>query len=241
MEKLKFSELKDYLIIDIETVPQYKNFYELPDMMKEFWKKKMANQIEKGLSPEGLYERAGIYAEFGKIICICVGYFVINESEIGLRVKAFYGDDEKKLLEEFCELVQEHFSSEFNVLAGHNVKEFDFPYIARRCLLNNIIIPSILDTSGKKPWEVQHIDTMELWKFGDYKSFTSLDLLAYIFGIDSPKSEMDGSQVYSAYWEEGDIEKIKRYCMRDVATVAQLILRFRNMSLLKEENISFTN
>lgn len=241
MQKLRLSDLKDYLIVDIETVPQYRDFSELPDLMKEFWKKKFANQIAEGLSPEGLYERAGIYAEFGKIICICAGFFVVNDNQIALRVKAFYGDDEKKLLGEFCEVVEKNFSSEFNVLAGHNVKEFDFPYIARRCLVNGIRIPSILDTSGKKPWEVQHIDTMELWKFGDYKSFTSLDLLAYIFNIDSPKLDMDGSKVYSVYWEERDLEKIKNYCLRDVVTVAQLILRLQNLTLLKEENISFVN
>jgi DNA polymerase elongation subunit (family B) len=240
MQRLKETDLTKLLIIDVETVPQYKSYDDLPDKAKELWNRKMKYQMEQGVSPGILYNRAGIYSEFGKVICICAGYFT-SDNDPELRIKAFYGDDEKTLLQEFSDIVNSNFSADGNVLAGHNCREFDFPYIARRCLVNGLQIPSMLDTSGKKPWEVQHIDTLDLWKFGDFKSYTSLDLLAYIFKIDSPKCDMDGSIVYRVYWEENDIERIKNYCMRDVVTVAQLLLRFRGMDILSQEKIKFVN
>ena len=233
--------LKNILVLDIETVPQYAAYDELPEQWKELWKKKMARDIKEGLTPDGLYQRAGIYAEFGKIICICAGYFFENGSGLQFKVKAFYGDDEKKLLEEFSEALNKSFSTDEHLLCGHNSKEFDFPYIARRCLINGLPIPYLLDNAGKKPWEVQLIDTMDMWKFGDYKSFTSLNLLAAVFGIESPKDDIDGSQVWSTYWIDKDLERIKNYCMKDVVTDAQLLLKFKGMELLKPENISFTN
>ena len=233
--------LKNVLVLDIETVPQYAAYEELPEAWKELWKKKMARDIKEGLTPDGLYQRAGIYAEFGKIICICAGYFFENGRGLEFRVKAFYGDDEKKLLEDFSEALDKGFSTEEHLLCGHNSKEFDFPYIARRCLINGLPIPYLLDNAGKKPWEVQLIDTMDMWKFGDYKSFTSLNLLAEVFGIESPKGDIDGSQVWSTYWIDKDLERIKNYCMKDVVTDAQLLLKFKGMDLLKPENISFTN
>ncbi len=234
--------LKNVLVLDIETVPQYSSYEELPEVWKELWKKKMQREIKEGLTPDGLYQRAGIYAEFGKIICICAGYFYTNGGEgLGFKVKAFYGDDEKKLLEEFCEMLDKNFSSDDQLLCGHNSKEFDFPYIARRCLVNRVPIPILLNNSGKKPWEVQLLDTMDLWKFGDYKNFTSLNLLAAIFGIESPKDDIDGSQVWSTYWIDKDLERIKTYCMKDVVTVAQLLLKFKGMELLNSDSVSFIN
>ncbi|MCI0448576.1 MAG: 3'-5' exonuclease [Chlorobi bacterium] len=233
--------LKNVLVIDIETVPQYASYFELPEPWKELWKKKMQRELKEGLSPEGLYQRAGIFAEFGKIICICAGYFYDNGDGLSFKVKAFYGDDEKKILAEFCETLNKSFSTDEHMLCGHNSREFDFPYIARRCLVNGVEIPHLLNNSGKKPWEVQLLDTMDMWKFGDYKSFTSLNLLAEVFGIESPKNDIDGSVVWSTYWIEKDLERIKNYCMKDVVTVAQLLLKFKGLELLKEENISFTN
>jgi len=233
--------LKNILVLDIETVPQHGSYEELSDEWKELWKKKMQRELKEGLTPEGLYQRAGIYAEFGKIICICAGYFYDNGGGLSFKVKAFYGDDEKKLLADFSDTLGKSFNTEDHLLCGHNSKEFDFPYIARRCLVNGLAIPYLLDNSGKKPWEVQLIDTMDMWKFGDYKNFTSLNLLAAIFGIESPKGDIDGSQVWSVYWQEKDIERIKNYCMKDVVTVAQLLLKFKGMELLKAENIGFSN
>jgi DNA polymerase elongation subunit (family B) len=233
--------LKNVLVIDIETVPQHSSYSELSPEWKELWKKKVQRELKEGLTPEGLYQRAGIFAEFGKIICICAGYFYDNGGGLSFKVKAFYGDDEKKVLTEFCDTLNKSFSTDEHMLCGHNSREFDFPYIARRCLVNGVEIPFLLNNSGKKPWEVQLLDTMDLWKFGDYKSFTSLNLLAEVFGIESPKNDIDGSVVWSTYWIDRDLERIKNYCMKDVVTVAQLLLRFKGMELLKEENIGFTN
>jgi len=238
---LEKTDLKKILVIDIETVPQLAGYEELSEEWKELWQKKMQRELKEGLTADGLYHRAGIYAEFGKIICICAGFFYDNGSGLSFKVKAFYGEDEKKLLGEFSELVNNSFSAADNLLCGHNSREFDFPYIARRCLVNSLPIPAVLDNSAKKPWEVQHIDTMDMWKFGDYKSFSSLNLLAAVFGIDSPKDDMDGSIVWSVYWLDRDLERIKTYCQKDVVTVAQLLLKFKGMQPLKQENVSFTN
>jgi DNA polymerase elongation subunit (family B) len=234
-------DLKKLLVIDIETVPQYAGYNELPQAWKELWAKKMQRELKEGLTADGLYQRAGIYAEFGKIICICAGFFYEEGNTLSFKVKAFYGDDEKQLLSGFNELLNKSYNTPEHVLCGHNSREFDFPYIARRCLVNDLPIPPVLDNAGKKPWEVQHIDTLDLWKFGDYKSFSSLDLLAAVFGIESPKGDMDGSMVWSAYWIDKNIERIKTYCMKDVVTVAQLLLKFKGMDLLKKENVSFIN
>jgi hypothetical protein len=233
--------LKNVLVLDIETVPEYPSFDDVPEEWKELWAKKIQREVKDGITAGDLYNRAGIYAEFGKIICICAGYFFENGNGLSFKVKAFYGHEEKLLLEEFGEALNKNFNTEQSLLCGHNSKEFDFPYISRRCLVNGVPIPYLLDNSGKKPWEVQLLDTMDLWKFGDYKSYTSLNLLAALFGIASPKDDIDGSQVWSVYWNDRDLERIKTYCMKDVVTVAQLLLRFKGMELLKKENISFLN
>ncbi len=233
--------LKNVLVLDIETVPEYPVYADLPEEWKELWCKKMQRDIKDGKTAEELYNRAGIYAEFGKIICICAGFFYDNGGGLNFKVKAFYGHEEKEVLSEFIDALNKNFNAEGSLLCAHNGKEFDFPYMARRCLVNGLQIPYLLDNTGKKPWEVQLLDTMDMWKFGDYKSFTSLNLLAALFGIPSPKDDIDGSQVWSVYWVDKNIERIKTYCQKDVVTVAQVLLKFKGMELLKEENISFTN
>ncbi|HMS64192.1 MAG TPA: 3'-5' exonuclease [Ignavibacteria bacterium] len=230
-------DLKNVLVLDIETVPQYSSYDQLEETWQKLWSKKMNTHIKDGVTAADIYDRAGIYSEFGKIICISVGVFNYKNDEYSFHLKSFYGDDEKSLLIEFSELIN---SKDF-ILCGHNSKEFDFPYIARRCLINGIQIPKLLDNAGKKPWEVYHLDTMDLWKFGDFKSFTSLNLLAAVFGIESPKGDIDGSQVWSVYWKDKDIERIKTYCQKDVVTVAQLLLKFKGMELLKDENLIYKN
>ena len=231
-------DLTKILILDIETVPQYSNFSELPERWKDLWEKK-ANTINKdGLqTTDELYPRAGIYAEFGKIVCISVGYFGSSGRTYQFRVKSFYGHNEADLLEDFCRMISRHFNEPDNLLCAHNGKEFDFPYIARRCVINKIQLPDALNTAGKKPWEIRHLDTMELWKFGDYKSYTSLDLLAALFNIETPKDDIDGSQVWKVYWQENNVERIKTYCQKDVVTVAQILLSFRNESKLTEADV----
>ena len=238
---LQHLDLTKVLIIDIETVPQFPSFDLVPATWQKLWDKKATFlKRDDGQTTDSIYPRAGIYAEFGKIICISAGFFTRSGNEWNFRVKSFYGDDEKILLKEFCELLERHFNNPDNLLCAHNGKEFDYPYISRRCLINGIDIPNILDLAGKKPWEVQHLDTLELWKFGDYKSFTSLELLAAAFNIPTPKDDIDGSMVWEVYWKEKDLERIKIYCQKDVVTTAQLLLRFRNEKILDDGNVIFS-
>ena len=226
------------LFLDIETVSAYKSFSELSPRMKELWTKK-AKSLSKSEddTPEELYKRAGIYSEFGKIVCISVGFMVEKDNQRFFRLKSFYGDDEKTLLKEFNDLLFKSFTAENQYLCGHNAKEFDFPYIARRSLINGLKLPPQLNISGKKPWEIKHLDTMDLWRFGDYKSYTSLNLLTAVFDIPTPKDDIDGSQVGKVYWEEHNIERIAKYCQKDVLAVAQLFLRYKGEELIADENI----
>ncbi|MBP7510520.1 MAG: 3'-5' exonuclease [Bacteroidia bacterium] len=231
-------DLTKILILDIETVPQFPHLSELPERWKYLWAKKAAN-IKKNQedTEEDIYPKAGIYPEFGKIICISCGYFSSSGRSYQFRVKSFYGDDEAKLLSEFSQLLERHFSEPGSSLCAHNGKEFDYPYIAKRCLLNGLEIPTLLNIAGKKPWEINLLDTMEIWKFGDYRNYTSLELLAAAFNIPTPKDDIDGSMVWSVYWLEKDLERIKTYCQKDVITVAQLMLKFRGEPCLENEQI----
>ena len=226
--------LEKVLFLDIETVPAVYNFDNLDPKTQDLWSLKtrfIQEREEKG--PDEVYEKAGIYAEFGKVICISTAFVNGNS----LRVKSFYGDDEKILLKDFAELLDRYFHGADQYLCGHNIKEFDIPFMARRMLINGLELPNMLDLAGKKPWEVKHLDTMELWKFGDYKHFTSLSLLTHIFGIPTPKDDISGSDVSRVYWEEQDLERIKVYCEKDTVAVAQLFMRFKNMPLIKNEFI----
>lgn len=233
-------DLTKVMILDIETVSQFKTFEHLPDYWKELWTHKNKYKIKEEVTPSSIYKDAGIQAEFGKIICISVGHFLIN-NELSFRVKSFYGHDESVILKELTEMLDKNFNSDEHFLCAHNGKEFDFPYIARRCLINGLKIPSILNNSGKKPWEVRLLDTMDLWKFGDYKNYTSLKLLAACLNLESPKDDIDGSMVGSVYWEENNLERIKKYCQKDVVTTAQVLLKFKGMEILKNDFVIFTN
>jgi len=232
---LKDLNLDDVLFLDIETVPAYADFDQQPDRFKTLWEKKaeLLRRNEPETTPDELYKRAGIYAEFGKIVCISCGFTNGNE----FRIKSYYGDDEKILLQEFADLLNRHYSTNRHLLCAHNGKEFDFPYIARRMLINSLELPGILNLAGKKPWEVRHLDTMELWKFGDYKHYTSLDLLAAIFEIPTPKDDIDGSMVGQVYWEEKDLDRIVKYCQKDVLTIAQLLQRYLGLPLFNDEHV----
>lgn len=214
------------LFLDIETVPQTDNWDLLSERSKDLWAKKTAFQRNNNeISAEEFYhERAGIMAEFGKIICISCG-IVVNENYI--HIKSFYGDDEQKILQEFNTLLKDNYYKPDHLLCAHNGKEFDFPYIARRMIIHQIEVPRILQLFGKKPWEIPHLDTMELWKFGDYKHYTSLDLLANIFEIPTSKDDIDGSQVAKVYYEDNNIERIKEYCEKDVITLINVFRKMR--------------
>ncbi|NQV77073.1 MAG: 3'-5' exonuclease [Lutibacter sp.] len=232
--KINFENI---LFLDIETVPETENFTDLTKTKQELFALKTQYQRKEDFSPEEFYNRAGIWAEFGKIVCISVGYFTnFNSKERVFRVTSFFGD-EVKLLEDFKNLLNSHFNKPQHILCGHNGKEFDFPYIARRMIIHQIELPEKLNLFGKKPWEIPHIDTMELWKFGDYKHFSSLKLLTSILGIPSPKDDIDGSEVGTVFYKEKNIERIVKYCEKDTVAVAQLLLRFNNQPLIDELNI----
>ena len=236
---LELLNLENVLFLDIETVPMVPSYEELPLNYKKHWDRKadfMPRRPED--TPKEMFARAGIFAEFGKVICISVGSMKYSEGRNTFKLKSFYGDDEKVLLTEFVEMMNKHSSRKEPMLCGHNIKEFDIPFLSRRLMVNGIRFPSLLDLAGKKPWEVSHMDTMELWKFGDYKNFTSLDLLATIFNIPTPKDDIDGSDVARVFYEEKNIERIKTYCQKDVVTVAQLMLKYQGKPLIKEEDIS---
>jgi len=231
------TNLKNILFLDIETVPQEENWNQVSEESKQLFDKKTAYQRKEDVAVEDFYERAGIWAEFGKIICISVAYFVEKEKKKQLRVTSFYGDDEHQILIDFKQLLDSHFNKEYHLLCGHNGKEFDFPFIARRMIVNRIDLPKKLNLFGKKPWEIPHLDTMELWKFGDYKHFSSLKLLTSILGIPSPKDDIDGSEVAKVYYQEKNIDRIVSYCEKDTIAVAQILLRFNNEPILQEDEI----
>ena len=228
--------LDNILFLDIETVPEQSNFGLLDSEMQDLWAHKTQYQRKDEFSSEDFYDRAGIWAEFGKIVCISVGYFTSKSDIRNFRVTSFFGD-ECKILNDFINLLNNHFFQPQHVLCGHNAKEFDFPFIARRMIINNIAIPKKLDLFGKKPWEIPHLDTLELWKFGDYKHYTSLKLLTKILGIPSPKGDIDGSQVGHVFYVEKDIDRIVTYCEKDVIAVAQIYLRLRRDDLLVDDEI----
>lgn len=233
-----------YLIfLDIETVSQNQSFGDLDDRFQELWVKKadLLNRNEE-YDPSAFYfDRAGIYAEFGKIVCISIGMLYYDEEdELNLRVKALYDHDEKALLESFVSTFEKLDQSKIQ-LCAHNGKEFDFPYLSRRMLIHQIALPDYLDLSGKKPWEVQHLDTLHMWRFGDWKSFTSLDLLTKVFDIPSPKQDIDGSDVNRVYYEENDLDRIAHYCNQDVVATVQVFLRMKGREILPEEKITITN
>lgn len=225
-------QLEHILFIDIETVPLVYHYHELGEATRELWDKKWS--YSKDLTPVQQYTKAGIYAEFAKIVCIGVGFF--NEGKF--RLKTVAGDDEAALLQEFSTLLGQ-FKKGKGTLCAHNGKEFDYPFICRRLIINGLPLPKPLQIQGFKPWQVEHIDTLELWKFGDVKNFTSLNLLAHILNIPSPKDEIDGSMVAKTYYEEKDLKKICDYCMKDVVTVARVYQRFKGQAVLRDEDVIF--
>ncbi len=225
--------LEKILFLDIETVPLIYKYTDLDETTRALWDKRW--QYLKETTGEQQYAKAGIYAEFARVLCIGLGYY--NGKKF--RVTTIISDNEKEVLEKFANLLSEHFNTAQHLLCAHNGKEFDFPFLCRRFLINNMPLPRVLQLQGKKPWEVNHIDTMELWKFGDIKNFSSLNLLAHIFGIPSPKQDLDGAQVSKTYYEEKDLKKIGDYCRGDVITLARIYNRFAGLGNLASEDIIF--
>lgn len=232
-------QLKNTLFIDIETAAQHAEFKDVDERLQKHWERKASFLKNDGeLSPAEMYvDRAGIYAEYGKVICISFGGFYEENEELKLRVSSFCGDDEKEILSKFITIVEKHRAKNSLLLCAHNGKEFDFPYLCRRIVLNGLPLPVILQLSGKKSWNIPHLDTLEMWKFGDYKHFVSLDLLATLFDIPSSKQEIDGSMVNHTYHVEKDIDRINRYCIADVKVLSQLYLKMNGRDILPEDNI----
>jgi 3'-5' exonuclease len=229
--------VEDVLFLDIETIPAESSYEALDPIMQKLWEKKSKQFRTPEQTSGDVYERAGIYSEFGKIICISVG-LIKEKNPFSFRLKSFYGKDEKTILADFSAMLTKFSgANRETLLCAHNGKEFDFPYIARRMIINSLQIPGVLDNAGKKPWEVKHLDTMDLWKFGDYKNYTSLDLLTSVLGIPTPKDDIDGSMVAGIYYEENNLERIVRYCEKDVLAIAQVLLRFMNLPQISAEKI----
>ncbi|MBL7701094.1 MAG: ribonuclease H-like domain-containing protein [Ferruginibacter sp.] len=231
--------LENLLLIDIETVSEHPVFNELSDDWKALWQEKVQRQLPENVTAEEFYpQRAGVMAEFSKVICISVGYFKRNGKDMALRVKSFYGDDEKILLQDFIAALQKMEANNNKwSFCGHNIKEFDIPFICRRLVINSLSIPPFLDFQNMKPWETNMIDTFQYWRFGDYKHYTSLKLLAAALKVPSPKDDIDGSMVGDVYWKEKNLDRIVTYCQKDVVTTANIVLRFKNMELLREDGV----
>lgn len=227
------TNIENILFLDIETVPTVYKYSDLTETTKELWDKKW--QFNKEVSPEQQYMKAGIYAEFAKVICIGLGFY--NKGKF--RVTTYASANESEILQKLSDLLKQHFYSDKHLLCAHNGKEFDFPFLCRRFLINNLPLPKLLQLQGLKPWQVNHIDTMDLWKFGDIKNFSSLNLLAHVFGIPSPKDDMDGSMVGKTFYEDNDLEKISQYCIKDVITLARVYNRFAGLGNLADDDIIF--
>jgi uncharacterized protein YprB with RNaseH-like and TPR domain len=228
-------KLENILFLDIETAPITYKYAELAPAVKDLWDKKWAYNPEN--NPAELYSKAGVFAEFSKVICIGLGFYYKGK----FRVKSIVNDDEKKLLSEFAELIKTHFNKkDEHFLCAHNGKEFDYPFLSRRMIINNVPFPRNFQLQGKKPWDVKHLDTMELWRFGDVKNFTSLNLLAHVLGIPSPKDELDGSMVGKVYHEEKNIDKIRTYCLKDVVTLSRVYSKYTGQKTVEEHDIVYT-
>jgi predicted PolB exonuclease-like 3'-5' exonuclease len=244
---MQHNELQKIMFLDIETVPQTSDFSELPGELAHLWEDKFAvihkripeKYTEETTAAEGFNNSAGIYSEFGKIVCISVGFIHFQGNEMNFRTKSFAGVDEKLLLSDFIQLILKFCTTKEQTLCGHNIKEFDIPFICRRLLINGLPLPPIFQISGKKPWEINFIDTLELWKFGDYKNYTALKLLTAVFGIPTPKDDIDGSQVAHVFYKEQNIDRISLYCQKDVLATAQVFLRLNGLDLIKSTNIQF--
>ena len=235
LKNLNYSKI---LFFDIETVPIKYDFKDLDERGQQLWSKKTRFiQERENLNAEEVYEKAGIYAEFGKVVCISLGFILQKDGETQIRLKSIANEEEQVLLQEFIDLLNSYYTAPDFLFCAHNGKEFDIPFLCRRIQINGKKIPNILNVSGKKPWEIKHLDTMELWKFGDFKNYTSLDLLSYVFNIPTPKDDMDGSQVAKVFYEDKDLDRIIHYCEKDVVATIQLFRKYQGESIINEEFI----
>lgn len=235
------------LFLDIETVSGAATYDDLDDNFKYLWGlkapgvlKRYGEELTEEENAASYIDKAAIYAEFGKIVCISVGaVYRDKDKRLKIRLKSFANRDEKILLQDFNAMLDQYYGDvKRQFICGHNIKEFDVPYMCRRIVVNQLPLPRMLQITGKKPWELDHLlDTMTLWKFGDYKSYTSLKLLAGVLGFPTPKDDIDGSQVGRVFWEDDDLERIATYCEKDVLATAQLFFRYQRKPLLEEDQV----
>ncbi|MDR2963722.1 MAG: 3'-5' exonuclease [Bacteroidales bacterium] len=237
MQAISRIDISKILFLDIETVPLCASLSEVSEEERVLWEQKSKRLQTGDIAPEELYKKAGIFAEFGKIVCISVAFVLQKGSKLQVRVRSFAGHNEKQILEDFMALVRTYFNSGKTLFCAHNGMEFDFPYLGRRALINGISIPKMLDARGKKPWEMPFLDTLDMWRFGDYKNYTSLKLLTHVFGIPTPKDDIDGSMVCDVYWQEQDLQRIVSYCQKDVIAILQLFRKYRCEDLIPEDAI----
>jgi uncharacterized protein YprB with RNaseH-like and TPR domain len=235
LKNINYSKI---LFFDIETVPLKYDFKNLDERGQDLWSKKTRFiQERESLNAEEVYDRAGIYAEFGKVVCISMGFVLQKEGETQIRLKSIANEDESTLLNEFIDLLNSYYNTPDFMFCAHNGKEFDIPFLCRRILIHGKKMPKMLNVSGKKPWEIKHLDTMELWKFGDFKNYTSLDLLTYVFKIPTPKDDMDGSQVAKVFYEDKNLDRIIHYCEKDVVATIQLFRKYQSEPFIDDEFI----
>ncbi len=229
-------QIENILFIDVETASQQASFEELSDRMQMLWEKKAQKYLKADSSEnvKQLYQKkAAIHPEFARAVCISCGYIQFNSEGIpDLTLKSYAGEYEPEILSTFGQMLTKFMAKDGRNLCAHNGKEFDFPFLGKRFLIQGIPLPDVLQIQGKKPWEVSFVDTMDLWRFGDYKSYISLDLLATVLGVPSPKDDIDGSEVSKIFWQEKNIERIQIYCEKDVKTTAQILLRMCQMPML---------
>lgn len=226
-------KLSDLLIIDIETVPAEKTYDHLNQQWKALFTDKATKTVPFLENPAEIYQkRGGIWAEFGKIVCIGIGIFRwVDPVGWELDLFSFAGHEEVEILRNFAVFCEKQANNQPGFgFAGHNIREFDLPFIGRRMLINGVPLPISLQLQNKKPWELSHhFDTMAYWKFGDYKSYISLELLANVLGIDTPKQGISGADVQHLYYEQNNLPAIVAYCKKDVIATARIIQRYLNL------------
>lgn len=229
MKALKNIDLENVVFFDIETVRIEDKLEKDTDLYRSWeYKMRYSREAESKMEATSLEEsynnKAALYAEFAKVVCITIGK--IKDGQ--LMLKSFYGE-EGDMLRSFADVLNGmNAKNKYLQLAGHAIIGFDIPFLMRRCLINGVEVPNLLDTSMSKPWEVTAIDTMNIWKATSFYGASLLNI-ATAFGLPSPKMDVAGYETSDVYWKEGEkgLKRIVEYCERDVLTVANIVRKCR--------------
>lgn len=233
------------MIFDIETVRKTNLFTELSEAQQKVWMKIRTDRFNDFSLEESYKSKAGLFPEFNKIVCISMyaphvpPFFVEEEGneKPELKFLSAYGDLEEKVLREALAFMSENSTH----LVGHGIKRFDIPNLIVKCVQYNIEVPYWLRMYGVKPWESNHIDTYEVWKGGNFSTTqaASLDSVCAVLGIESPKDDIDGSEVSNLYWSDygGDkhaenLNRIKTYCEKDVRSNYLVFKKMQKLNML---------